>query len=326
MIFIMNMIVNNHETFSQEKKISALIRIQGNKFVDQQGKETIFRGIAFSDPNKLQKAGHWNEEYFKTAYEWGANIIRIPVHPIWWRAQGTQNYLTLLDQGIQWAKKYNLFVIIDWHSIGNLKTELFQDTIYDTDMKETLTFWRTIANRYKDEPIVVFYEIYNEPTTYNGQLGEMTWTEWKSIANQIIKLIFAFDKKAIPLVGGFNWAYDLTPVNYDPIDIPGIAYTVHPYPQKRSEPWEIQWDIDFGFVKDKYPVFATEFGFEKKGFIPFIGDENYGRHIIDYFNKKGISWTVWCFDPDWTPTLIHDWNFSPTDQGKFFKEVLKSKK
>ena len=34
-----------------------------------------------------------------------------------------------------------------------------------------------------------------------------------------------------------------------------------------------------------------------------IADEDYGRRILAYFAKKGISWTVWCFDPDWPPQM-----------------------
>jgi endoglucanase len=79
-------------------------------------------------------------------------------------------------------------------------------------------------------------------------------------------------------------------------------------------------------VKDKYPLFATEFGFDRNALIPCIGTPEYGRHLMDYFKKKGISWTVWCFDPDWDPTLIKDWGFSPTEQGEFFKGVLQENK
>ena len=27
-------------------------------------------------------------------------------------------------------------------------------------------------------------------------------------------------------------------------------------------------------------------------------------------------------DPDWAPTLIKDWNFTPTRQGTYFKKAL----
>ena len=40
--------------------------------------------------------------------------------------------------------------------------------------------------------------------------------------------------------------------------------------------------------------------------------------------EKGISFTVWCFDIHWAPTLISDWDFTPTTQGRFFKNYLQN--
>jgi len=37
---------------------------------------------------------------------------------------------------------------------------------------------------------------------------------------------------------------------------------------------------------------------------------------------RGISWTAWVFDPEWSPTMISDWDFTPTEQGAFFKDVM----
>lgn len=82
--------------------------------------------------------------------------MRFPVHPQAWRKHGKNNYQNLLDQGIEYAQKAGLYVIIDWHSIGNLKSALFQSPNYDTDLKETFEFWRAMASRYKDNPTVAF--------------------------------------------------------------------------------------------------------------------------------------------------------------------------
>ena len=83
------------------------------------------------------------------------------------------------------------YVIIDWHSIGNLKSELFQAENYETTKKETFEFWRAMAIRYKDNPTVAFFELYNEPTVYNGQLGTCTWAEWKALNEEMITIIRA---------------------------------------------------------------------------------------------------------------------------------------
>lgn len=83
----------------------------------------------------------------------------------------------------------------------------------------------------------------------------------KKINEDIIRLIRAYDKETIPLVAGFDWAYDLSHLHYDPINAEGIAYVTHPYPMRRQPPWEPKWEENFGFAADRYPVIATELGF-----------------------------------------------------------------
>jgi hypothetical protein len=143
---------------------------------------------------------------------------------------------------------------------------------------------------------------------------------------EIIYLVRAHGARGIPLVAGFDWAYDLTEPAADPLDAPGIAYVTHPYPQKRPAPWEDKWQADWGFLTQRYPVMATEFGFmtadSPGASIPTIGDETFGEAIINFFEKRGISWVAWVFDPVWTPQLIQDWRFTPTRQGRFFQRKM----
>lgn len=310
--------------FSQTKlpKISVV----GNKFQTDDGKTIIFRGLNASDPEKLYKNAHWNLGYFQEAKNWGANIIRFPVHPAAWRRQGKENYLALLDNGVKWATEVGLYVILDWHSIGNLQTEMYQADMYETTQKETFEFWRTIAKHYKGNSTVAFYELFNEPTTASGQLGTCTWPQWKELNEEMIGIIRANGGDGIPLVAGFNWAYDLSPVKENPINAVGVAYVSHPYPQKRPKPWEKQWTLDWGYVAEKYPVILTEIGFsganDVGAHVPVISDESYGDSITKYTAEKGISWLVWVFDPQWAPRMFSDWNFTPSRQGVYFKKAL----
>ena len=304
------------------------VKVEGNKFVDPQGRELVFRGLCFSDPVKLIREGQWNERYFAEAADWGANIVRFAVHPTNLDAMGWEEAFRAMDQGVAWAKQYGMYVIMDWHSIGNLKEEKYTAPMYRTTQAETFKFWSTVAERYKDEPTMALYELFNEPTVTGT--GDCTWDEWKELQERIIDTVRVHNPKAVCLCAGFNWAYDLTPVAESPIDRPNIAYVSHPYPMKRSEPWEPQWESDFGFVADRYPVICTEIGFcledEPGAHIPVMSTDVYGESITRYFEQKGISFTVWCFDPNWAPMLFSDWNFTPTTQGRFFKAYLQQQK
>lgn len=302
------------------------ISVSGNNFVDEAGKTIIFQALNTSDPDKLDKEGRWEEEYFEQIKSWNANMVRFPIHPKAWRERGNEAYLKLIDKGIKMAKERNMYVILDWHSIGNLKNELYQHPRYDTTIKETFKFWQTIANRYGNNSTVAMFELFNEPTLIRNRLGTCTWEEWKDINEEIITIIRATGARNIPLVAGFNWAYDLTEVINSPIDAEGIAYVSHPYPMKRERPWESKWEADFGHVADKYPVILTEIGYcganARGAHVPVISDENYAHEITAYTHKKGISFCVWVFDPVWSPMLIEDWEYNLTPPGKVWKSIM----
>jgi len=304
-----------------------VIAVSGNHFVNPKGETVVFRGLALSDPAELLRKKQWGRHYFEKAKEWNANVVRIPVHPSAWRQLGETEYLKLLDEAVQWSGELGMHVIIDWHTIGNLLTGVYHLPIYVTSRDETFRFWYTIAERYKANPTVALYELYNEPTNRDGAMGPLPWGEYRKLIEDLTFMIQTINPRAIVLVAGFNWGYDLSQVRYDPIRAKNVAYVTHPYPQKREEFRETSWERDWGFVADKYPMVATEFGFmdanDRGAHRPTISDEKYGEAIIAFFEQRGISWTPWVFDAEWVPSLIADWNYTPTRQGKFFKEKLR---
>jgi hypothetical protein len=308
---------------SKDAKVMPLISVKGNRFVNSKGDTILFRGLSISDPDNLAKQGHWNKELFERIEKLGTMLVRFPVHPAAWRERTPDKYLKLLDQAVEWCTQLGMYMIIDWHSIGNLKEGLFQDPAYITSQDETFQFWRTIATHFAGNNTVAFYELYNEPTLDYGRLGSCSWSDWKKLNEDLIHLIRAYDKGKIPLVAGFDYAYDLTPLNQEPVNAEGIGYVVHPYPHKRTPPYIPKWEEDFGFAAGNYPVIATELGFTLgDGSIKDNGD--YGKTIIKYLEGKGISWVWWVFDPVWEPPMFESWkNYKLTDSGKFYKEAVR---
>ncbi|WP_075187171.1 glycoside hydrolase family 5 protein [Teredinibacter haidensis] len=311
------------------KNDMSFVRVEGNKLVNESGDTVVFRGVNISDPDKLSLNGKWSKAHFVAVKSYGANVVRLPVHPVAWQKRGKHEYFKLLDQAVQWANELNLYLIIDWHSIGNLKSGLYQHPMYNTTEQETQEFWRQVAFRYKGVSTIAVYELFNEPTLYNGQLGQITWDEWREINENLISIIYAHDTDVIPMVAGFNWAYDLTNVKKKPFRAKGIAYAAHPYPMKSNKPAAEKpkdWEKTWGYVAKSYPIIATEIGWMDENLpgahVPVMDDGSYGPAIVKYMADRGISWTVWCFDPDWPPQMISDWEYTPTEQGEFFRKVM----
>jgi len=314
------------------------IKVDGTNFVDENGEVFTFEGMSIADPDKLQQQGKWNQSLFEEVKRWGANTIRLPIHPGAWEERGADHYIAFIDQAVLWANQLDMYLIIDWHSIGNLQANLYQHPMYETSWHKTQTFWQQVSFRYQNVPTVAVYELFNEPTNDyigngNDSLGKMDWGHWRTMMEALIDLVRSYDDTAIPLVAGFNWAYDLSPIKRMPIQRDNIAYAIHPYPQKAkpTDPTRshffMLWQDHWGFVADKAPMIATEIGWSHESapgaHIPTINnDGSYGPNIIDFLHEKGISWTAWVFDPEWAPQMIKDWRYTPTEQGVFFKSVL----
>lgn len=301
----------------------SLISVRGNRFVDPAGAPVLFRGVSIVDPDNLAERGHWSRAVFSAIRASGADLVRIPVHPAAWRRQGPRAYLALLDQAVDWCTEEGMHVIVDWHSIGNLKSAMFQEPIYDTDTKETFAFWRTMAAHFKGNHTVAFFELFNEPSHENGKLGSLSWTDWRELNEEMIGIIRSTNTEVIPLVAGFDWAYDLDNVHYDPIRAEGVGYVTHPYPFKRPQPWEPRWEEDFAFVAARYPMIATEIGFDvKTGDV--VDDSHYGNRITRFLEQRGISWVAWVFDDKWGPPMLKSYDgFVPNACGEFFSLAMK---
>jgi len=310
----------------QSAKTLPLVRVEGNRFVNEHGDTIVLRGLALSDPGELFDRGQWGRRYFEEAARWNANVVRVMVQPDRWHRWGEERFLQFIDEAVQWSGELGMYVIIDWHSIGNVLTGEYHIAEYITSRDETFRFWNTIATRYRGNPTVVVYELFNEPTNRGGSFGRLRWSDYKAFVEELIYMIHHIDPTAIALVAGFNWGYDLRHVRDEPIEAPNVGYVTHPYPQKSRGDWERQWQEIWGFVAENHPVVATEFGFmseaERGSHVPVIGDETYGEAIIAFFETRGISWTPWVFDPIWTPNLLTDWDYNLSNQGRFFKAKL----
>jgi len=313
------------------------LHVEGNRIVDDKGKQVVLRGVVLGDPCDPAVTPNWNRKYFEEAKEWGANVVRLAMHPGFYHACGTPAYLAKIDQGIGWAEELGLYVILDWHSLGDPVAGVYDDSWdsqWVTSPAETKAFWALVSERYRGRPAVAFYELINELVAWfpDQDPTSSTWADWKPVAEELIDGIRAWNPKAIVIVGSFNYDYDLQSILSNPIQRKNVVYTVHTYPNRTygmgQASWSSSWDAAFGFLAETYPLFDTELGFDSActeldcGFAS--GLRNWGGAMTDYLARKKIGWTAWLFHapPGWATNLISDWNFTPTDEGAFVKCVL----
>ena len=76
------------------------------------------------------------------------------------------------------------------------------------------------------------------------------------------------------------------------------------------------------FAADKYPLIATEIGFElKPGEV--VDDNHYGNRITRFLEERGISWMACVFDPSWGPRMMKSFDgFELAGDGEFFKQAM----
>jgi endoglycosylceramidase len=95
------------------------IQIEGQKFVDSNGRQVIFNGINFISKDSAQNyMPSQNQEVFNDFKKWGFNCIRLGI--IWDGLEpepGNYNeaYLLEIDKRIQWAADNGIYVFLDMH-------------------------------------------------------------------------------------------------------------------------------------------------------------------------------------------------------------------
>ena len=292
------------------------LNVNGNQIVNQADQIVILKGVMPPDPAVLKGRGKFNQEFFADIRATHANIIRIPVHPEKWVRD--EDYLwRYLDPIVNWAGELDMYVIIDWHYIGNIATGAGpQMPDIDTAPKElTLEFWRLTARYFRNAPNVIF-EIFNEPQSIEAE-------KWSSNALEIIQVIREQSARQLIVVGGIDYGKDLSWVIEHPIDDENIAYASHIYPAHPGYSWQ-HW---FGAVAEKYPVLATEWGFmdENRNTSQsyLAGDQmTYGEPFIKYLDAHNIGWVACWYDDEWLPPMFTDGEKVLTRYGEFVMQEL----
>lgn len=285
------------------------LRVEGQKVVDKAGKPVLLRGVSIADPHALGK--DFRKEHFeRLAREWKANCVRVPVHPGSWKADPAR-YDAILDQAVEWGRELGLYVIVDYHAIGNPKTGKAQDNKpeYESTMELARRFWKHVPPRHKGKGWVL-YEVFNEP------MG-ITWKDLRPLQAELVSLIREGAPESVVIVSGPDWTYDLRGPAEEPVEAPNLLYAWHVYPVRGTT-----WSAYIARALERFPVVATEWGFNLYGDNTSRGNaEEYALPLLRMMEEKGIHWTAWCWHPKWDPPLLDGWE-GVTPSGKLVRAWL----
>ena len=107
----------------------------------------------------------------------GANTIRLPFHYKLFTDEDfmglttAQDGFARVDSVVEWCREADLYLILDMHDApggqtgDNIDDSYGYPWLFESETSQQLycDIWRKIADRYKNEPVILGYELFNEP-------------------------------------------------------------------------------------------------------------------------------------------------------------------
>ena len=227
----------------------------------------------------------------------GANTIRLPFN---YKLFTREDYMgkndetegfKQMDKVIDWCRKYDLHLILDMHDCPGGQTGDNIDNghgypwLFESEASQQLfcQIWQKIASRYKDEPVILGYELMNEPiaTMFSDSVRAALNAKLEPLYKRATKAIREVDLNHIILLGGAQWNGNFEPFSDWKFDNK-IMYTCHRYggePTKAA----IQSIIDFR-DKTKLPMYMGEIGHNT---------DQWQADFCATMKKANIGYTFW---------------------------------
>lgn len=112
------------------------------------------------------------------------------------RYGGFDGYISrIIDPVVQACKRNGMYAVIDAHA-----GVIDRPTLYEW----LIPFWQAVARRYKDEPWVAVYELYNEPYTKEFGLSPASGPLLRQWYADCVKAVREIDDKHIIMVSDWN--------------------------------------------------------------------------------------------------------------------------
>lgn len=266
----------------------------------------------------------------------GANTIRLPFNYKLFTEEDYMGLANNIDEGfirmdstISWCRDNHLFLILDMHDCPGGQTGDNIDNghgypwLFESEHSQDLfcKIWQRIAKRYKDEPVILGYELMNEPIAPYFTNKEEINQKLEPLYKRAVKAIREFDQNHIILLGGARWNSDFYMFKDWTFD-DKIMYTCHRYGGEASAE-AIRNYIEFR-DKTNLPMFMGEFGHNtmqwQSDMCHVLKDNNIGYTFWPYKKIGGSCMNAIGEPNEWQDIVV---KYSETPRGSFreFREA-----
>ena len=223
--------------------------------------------------------------------------------------------LQILDAVVDYANVIGLRVLLDYHrnepGDGPNESGLWYGNGWRES--EVIDVWRTMAERYGDDPAVIGADLMNEP--FGGTWGDDARTDWAAAAERIGNAVLAVQPDWLIVVEGISqyeeseywWGGNLQGVADRPVRIDRpeqLVYSAHDYPASVfAQPWFFDgtdltetFRENWGFIVEQgiAPVLIGEWG----SFLETAVDQAWARALSDYLADLDLPWMWWSLNPN----------------------------
>lgn len=290
------------------------LQVESGRLVDQNGEPYQMHGV--STHGLAWFPEYVSEETFRTfRNDWDVDVIRLAMYSDEYGGYsngGDQKELkALIDKGVEYARGQGMYVIIDWHVLGEGDPNIHKE--------DAIAFFDEVSEKYADYDNVI-YEICNEPN------GNVSWSGVKQYAEEVIPVIREHDPYAIILVGTPQWSQLIGDAAEDPIEgYDNIMYTLHFYAATHKE--ELRRSLEEA-LQDGLPVFVSECSICDASGNGSV-DEKSAEAWVELLDQYGVSYVAWAVSNkneaaaliDSSCKKLSDWSDRElSETGRWFKE------
>jgi len=186
----------------------------------------------YHDYDPLSYNDEINETSLDTFKSAGANFIRLELNGWIWYVKRAPKYVEAVDKVISWCKARKIMVVLDNHQWYDMDSGFMYKDQYAlaTQLTEWKNFMLELAERYKNEPTVIGFDMLNEPLGYphNG----LDWNTWRTNVLEVIRAVHAVDPTYLCFVeplGSSAEKDDMNNFKTTPLPEPNIVYSAHIY-------------------------------------------------------------------------------------------------